>query len=85
MKSYVGVVVPYYASGRFTFRICYPSKNQQPDCRSGEVALFGLGTQQKIKSLPIDTDHFTYAKTLISNDDSRKIKVDFKNFLLWKE
>ena len=71
VKSYVGVIVPIDASGRFNFNICYPSRK----CKSGEVALFGVATKPKLKSLPIDSDHFTHAMSLISNEDSRKIKV----------
>ena len=75
VKSYVGVVVPKQASGHFNFRICHPSKDQQSNCTSGEVSMFGNGAQPKNKSTPINTDYFKYAKALISNDDSRKINV----------
>ena len=78
VKSYVVIVVPYQASGRFNFRICYPSENQQPNCKSGEIALFGDVIKPKTKSIPIDKDHFRCAKALISNDDSRKINVGLK-------
>ena len=74
VRSYVGIIVPYQASGLFNFRICY----QQPKCKSGEIALFGDVTEPRTKSVSIDKDHFTYAKALISNDDSRKIKVGLK-------
>ena len=62
----------------FNFRICNPSKNQQPKCKSGEVALFGDVIEPKTKSIPIDKDHFTIATALITNDDSRKINVGLK-------
>ena len=77
VKSYVGVVVPKQASGHFNFRICHPSKDQQSNCTSGEVSMFGNGAQPKTNSTPINTDYFKYAKALISNDDSRKINVGF--------
>ena len=68
--------MPHQASGRFDFKICYPPKNHHKlDWRSGEMNLFGVFSQPKLDSVPITTDHFGYAKTLISNDDSRNIKV----------
>ena len=76
VKSYVGAIVPNQGSGHFSIKICYPSKNKQLDCRSGELALFGIYTEPKIHSVPITAEHFRYAKTLISNDDSQNIKVD---------
>ena len=82
VKSYVGIIVTYQASGLFNFRICNPSKNQKPKCKSEEVALFGDVTEPKTQSLPIDEDHFTIATALISNDDSRKINVGFKKIFV---
>ena len=78
VKSYVVIVVPYQASGHFDFRICYPSENRQPKCKSGEIALFGDIIKPKTKSVPINKDNFRCAKALISNDDSRKINVGLK-------
>ena len=76
VKVYVGVIVPNHSSGLMNVKICYPTNNlNESDWRYGIFAMFGVFKKPKL-DMPITTDHFYYTTTLMSNDDSRDIKVE---------
>ena len=76
VKVYAGVIVPKHSSGLMNVKICYPTNNlNESDWRYGIFAMFGVFKKPKL-DMPITTEHFHYTTTLMSNDDSRDIKVE---------
>ena len=74
---YVGVITPMQASGKIDFKICYPDKYEL-DWRKGMMNLFGMFPSfPDLDSRPIRAEAgFQYYTQVVSNDDTRDLKVE---------